>query len=741
MTRRVRKTPHAGSLARWSRYFLLFVLTCLSSPTWACSVCDALMAQGAAPAAPLDQNAAPLNAFNKVFATQYDTAANGMPILDSNPGALSVAYMDFDGGNALGGTYRGPYGGDSTFDAGEQDDIYEAWLDVATMFAMFDINVSTVAPDKSANPTSHVIISPDVSGGAANVGFHGNTSSSARGQNAAGHARNRTTAITHEFGHILGLQHQSEYDSQGNLDKTYRGVDEYNRAPLMGVDYAGGLYAHWADGPTPAGSTSYQDDAAVIAAAIIRENNEVSNNSYTGDGFRPDEHANTIGEAATALVLEQTGGATGNLQVRADTTGIIERYTDTDMFALEWGGGSLSFAAEAVRSLASAQTYASSVGMNLSVYDSAGVVVAQDFADNPADVDVALNLNLDAGRYYFGVEGAGQIGDLGAYEVSLTGNTPYIPNPEAAYQLIYQASTGELLVDTGTGRLINYVIRGEGFVEQRHERLFNSPFGASLDSELAESDGSFIGVAGLLSLGEVIMPGLDQAAFESFFTRKTYVSGLSQPVRDFDLVYDPSFGLIYDSATGELVIETLGETMINYVIEGSGFIEENHTRLLSGVGSSLDWNLSESGLTPVSGRLSLGEVLPANLSPEQFAAIFTRLTYVSGLGEPIGEFALGYLFLPGDTDLDGDVDDADLATAFSNYTGPLTGGEFTAFDGDLDGDGDVDDADLGTLFANYTGPLASASTPIPEPASAIMLAVSAALLARRRQRRPVPLAR
>ncbi|MFN3168758.1 MAG: CARDB domain-containing protein [Phycisphaeraceae bacterium] len=61
---------------------------------------------------------------------------------------------------------------------------------------------------------------------------------------------------------------------------------------------------------------------------------------------------------------------------------------------------------------------------------------------------------------------------------------------------------------------------------------------------------------------------------------------------------------------------------------------------------------------------------------------------------------------PGDTDGDGDVDDADLGTAFANYTGPLapgTGGK-TADDGDQDGDGDVDDADLGTAFANYTGP-------------------------------------
>jgi hypothetical protein len=89
--------------------------------------------------------------------------------------------------------------------------------------------------------------------------------------------------------------------------------------------------------------------------------------------------------------------------------------------------------------------------------------------------------------------------------------------------------------------------------------------------------------------------------------------------------------------------------------------------------------------------------------------------------------------LPGDTDGDGDVDDADLGVAFANYTGPLapnTGGK-TAADGDVDGDGDVDDADLGAAFAAYTGPTAPAA--VPEPTSLALIGIGGLALIRRRR--------
>ncbi|MFN3168625.1 MAG: LamG-like jellyroll fold domain-containing protein [Phycisphaeraceae bacterium] len=98
-----------------------------------------------------------------------------------------------------------------------------------------------------------------------------------------------------------------------------------------------------------------------------------------------------------------------------------------------------------------------------------------------------------------------------------------------------------------------------------------------------------------------------------------------------------------------------------------------------------------------------------------------------------GASILGGPALPGDTDADGDIDDTDLGTAFSNYTGPQppgTGGK-TAADGDTDGDGDIDDTDLGTIFSGYTGPLGPES--VPEPGSLALIGLGGLMALRRRR--------
>jgi hypothetical protein len=56
----------------------------------------------------------------------------------------------------------------------------------------------------------------------------------------------------------------------------------------------------------------------------------------------------------------------------------------------------------------------------------------------------------------------------------------------------------------------------------------------------------------------------------------------------------------------------------------------------------------------------------------------------------------------GDTDLDGDVDNSDILTATSGFTGSGAFGTVWA-DGDVDFDGDVDNADIIAVAGNFTG--------------------------------------
>ncbi len=85
--------------------------------------------------------------------------------------------------------------------------------------------------------------------------------------------------------------------------------------------------------------------------------------------------------------------------------------------------------------------------------------------------------------------------------------------------------------------------------------------------------------------------------------------------------------------------------------------------------------------------------------------------------------------VPGDVDLDGFVDDADLSIVLANW-----GSRADLWtDGELTGSRPIDDSDLSLVLANWTGS-APASSTIPEPATLWMLAMGGGLALRKRRK-------
>lgn len=112
---------------------------------------------------------------------------------------------------------------------------------------------------------------------------------------------------------------------------------------------------------------------------------------------------------------------------------------------------------------------------------------------------------------------------------------------------------------------------------------------------------------------------------------------------------EPTYTLTYDAADGSLTIDTFGDPLYNYIIDGTGvfanndgFLESNHRLIPDAPGpennsfTSSDDELSQSdfngwfGLGPQ----DLGNVLPAGLTEGEFNALIdpAETKYVRALG-------------------------------------------------------------------------------------------------------------
>lgn len=392
-------------------------------------------------AAPVkDENAKPLFSSNDE-PTAVATPENAPvpvstpPAYSSRPGAPNTVYLDFNGhvvtgtqwnsGSASSWTFPAyDLDGDATtFSDAEQAAIIQICQRVAEDFAPFNINVTTVEPATFTPRTGRVLItrSYDVNGvaapwstagGVAYVGVFNNSSYVSSYQPAFVYYNNLASgrpdivaeAVSHEFGHNLGLSHD------GTSTLTYyggHGSGATSWGPIMGTGYYDSV-SQWSKGEYY-GANNTEDDLAIMAGHLT---------------YRIDDCGNT---PATATPLTPTGNA-------ISATGLIEQNTDVDCFRLTLGGGSVNITATPFRS--AQYTNGGNLDIRLRLIDGNGAVIAT--VDPTDETRAVLTATVAGGTYYLEVAPVGNgtplnnppsgytaYGSLGQY--TLTGTVPTAP--------------------------------------------------------------------------------------------------------------------------------------------------------------------------------------------------------------------------------------------------------------------------------------------------------------------------
>ncbi len=106
---------------------------------------------------------------------------------------------------------------------------------------------------------------------------------------------------------------------------------------------------------------------------------------------------------------------------------------------------------------------------------------------------------------------------------------------------------------------------------------------------------------------------------------------------------DPNIpDLIYDPSTGEVILDPNASTIIGYSLKSStnSFVEANHLSILGGLITSLPFELSETGLSPISVPASVGFVLPPGLNLASLNSLLSEKEVSRSLGSPLVQFDL-----------------------------------------------------------------------------------------------------
>ena len=109
------------------------------------------------------------------------------------------------------------------------------------------------------------------------------------------------------------------------------------------------------------------------------------------------------------------------------------------------------------------------------------------------------------------------------------------PDPQPVPDLIYNAATGEVVLDSDGSGIIGYVLKNStnGFLPGNHTPILGSAFVTSLTNELSEAN--FMASVGAASIGNVFPAGMDINDLNSFLTTNDVSRGLGEIIVPFDL--------------------------------------------------------------------------------------------------------------------------------------------------------------------------------------------------------------
>lgn len=331
---------------------------------------------------------------------------SNIPQLASRPGAPAIIYLDFDGHTIEVGWNNDVNPGqdavarayskdadETTFSRTELQDIKEIWEIVSEDFRPWDVDVTTILPSES---TLEQVSAIRVCIGGSWEDWFGSPVGGVAGLNTFNHhthsffpchvfpenlnldTQSIASTTSHEIGHTLGLNHQSEWNGS-TLVREYR---EGIGSGLTGVIaiMGGGAMEHsdlWWDGLNP--YQQQQDDMAKIAETL---------------DFIPDDHGNDL--ASATLVDLTTPSSQG---------GFIHQMTDIDYFEATLEDGQ-------IRVEAFPPQIGPNLDISLTLYNHNGTQVANSQPTEKLSASIATTVT--AGTYFISVTTEGTYGRIGS---------------------------------------------------------------------------------------------------------------------------------------------------------------------------------------------------------------------------------------------------------------------------------------------------------------------------------------